>query len=63
VVIVAAALAPAAAFGAGDQFLGSMSWHPWAADVSLLSAARAGGRPKVNEPDIARALDLHVMTT
>jgi hypothetical protein len=38
VVIVAAALALAAAFGAGDQYLGSMSWHPWAADVSLLSA-------------------------
>ena len=33
-----AALALAAAFGAGDQYLGSMSWHPWAADVSLLSA-------------------------
>jgi hypothetical protein len=32
------ALLLAAAFGAGDQYLGSMSWHPWAADVSLLSA-------------------------
>jgi hypothetical protein len=28
----------AALFGGGDQYLGSMSWHPWAADVSLLSA-------------------------
>jgi hypothetical protein len=36
--IVVVALALAAAFGAGDQYLGSMSWHPWAADVSLLSA-------------------------
>ena len=32
------ALVLAAIFGAGDQYLGSMSWHPWAADVSLLSA-------------------------
>ena len=32
------ALLLAALFGAGDQYLGSMSWHPWAADVSLLSA-------------------------
>jgi Family of unknown function (DUF6518) len=31
-------LALAALFGAGDQYLGSMSWIPWAADVSLLSA-------------------------
>jgi Family of unknown function (DUF6518) len=31
-------LALAAAFGAGDQYLGSMSSHPWAADLSLLSA-------------------------
>lgn len=34
----ALALALAALFGAGDQYLGSMSWVPWAADVSLLSA-------------------------
>jgi len=34
----AVALLLAAVFGAGDQYLGSMSWHPWAADVSLLSA-------------------------
>ena len=34
----AVALLLAFAFGAGDQYLGSMSWHPWAADVSLLSA-------------------------
>jgi hypothetical protein len=27
-----------AAFGAADQYLGSLSAHPWAADVSLLSA-------------------------
>jgi hypothetical protein len=37
-VVAALALVLAAAFGAGDQYLGSMSWHPWAADVSLLSA-------------------------
>ena len=36
--IVVAALLLAALFGGGDQYLGSMSWHPWAADVSLLSA-------------------------
>ena len=36
--IVVAALVLAALFGGGDQYLGSMSWHPWAADVSLLSA-------------------------
>jgi hypothetical protein len=38
VVIVAAALVLAALFGGGDQYLGSMSWYPWAADISLLSA-------------------------
>ena len=32
------ALVVAAVFGAGDQYLGSLSAHPWAADVSLLSA-------------------------
>jgi hypothetical protein len=37
-VTVVLAIALAAAFGAGDQYLGSLSWHPWAADVSLLSA-------------------------
>jgi hypothetical protein len=37
-VIAAAALVAAALFGGGDQYLGSLSWHPWAADVSLLSA-------------------------
>jgi hypothetical protein len=37
-VVVGLALVLALAFGAGDQYLGSMSWHPWAADVSLLSA-------------------------
>jgi hypothetical protein len=37
-VVVGLALVLALAFGAGDQHLGSMSWHPWAADVSLLSA-------------------------
>lgn len=35
---VVLALVLAAAFGAGDQYLGSLSAHPWAADVSLLSA-------------------------
>jgi hypothetical protein len=37
-VVALSALLLALAFGAGDQYLGSMSWHPWAADVSLLSA-------------------------
>jgi hypothetical protein len=32
------ALVLAAVFGGADQYLGSMSWHPWGADVSLLSA-------------------------
>jgi hypothetical protein len=32
------ALAASAVFGAADQYLGSFSAHPWAADVSLLSA-------------------------
>ena len=36
--MVVVALLLAFAFGAGDQYLGSMSWVPWAADVSLLSA-------------------------
>ena len=36
--IVVLALVVAAAFGAGDQYLGSFSMHPWMADVSLLSA-------------------------
>jgi hypothetical protein len=36
--VVVAAVLFSAAFGAGDQYLGSLSWHPWAADVSLLSA-------------------------
>jgi hypothetical protein len=36
--VVLLALLFAAAFGAGDQYLGSLSAHPWAADVSLLSA-------------------------
>ncbi|HLX32803.1 MAG TPA: DUF6518 family protein [Gaiellaceae bacterium] len=35
---VAIALVLSAGFGAGDQYLGSLSAHPWAADVSLLSA-------------------------
>jgi hypothetical protein len=37
-VVVIAALALAAVFGGADQFLGSLSAHPLAADVSLLSA-------------------------
>jgi hypothetical protein len=37
-VVTALALVLAALFGAGDQFLGSFSMHPWMADVSLLSA-------------------------
>jgi hypothetical protein len=36
--VVAVALIVAALFGAGDQYLGSFSMHPWMADVSLLSA-------------------------
>jgi hypothetical protein len=32
------ALVVAAVFGGADQYLGSLSWHPWAAEVSLLSA-------------------------
>jgi hypothetical protein len=36
--VVALALAASAVFGAADQYLGSFSAHPWAADVSLLSA-------------------------
>jgi Family of unknown function (DUF6518) len=36
--VVALALLLAAAFGAGDQYLGSLSAHPWGADISLLSA-------------------------
>ena len=36
--ILVAALVAAAVFGAADQYLGSFSAHPWAADVSLLSA-------------------------
>jgi hypothetical protein len=35
---VFAALVLAAGFGAAEQYLGSMSWHPWGADASLLSA-------------------------
>jgi hypothetical protein len=37
-VAILLALTLAVLFGAGDQYLGSMSWVPWAADVSLLSA-------------------------
>jgi hypothetical protein len=37
-VVIALALAFSAAFGAGDQYLGSLSAHPWGADISLLSA-------------------------
>src|SRR5438093_959824 len=36
--MVFVALILAAIFGAGDQYLGSLSWVPWGADVSLLSA-------------------------
>ena len=36
--VVALALVLSAAFGAGDQYLGSLSMHPWGADISLLSA-------------------------
>lgn len=36
--IAVLAVALAALFGAGTQYLGSFSMHPWMADVSLLSA-------------------------
>jgi Family of unknown function (DUF6518) len=36
--VVALALLLSAVFGASDQYLGSLSAHPWGADVSLLSA-------------------------
>ena len=36
--VVVVALVLSGLFGGGDQYLGSLSWHPWAADVSLLSA-------------------------
>lgn len=36
--VVVLALVLSAAFGAGDQYLGSLSALPWGADVSLLSA-------------------------
>jgi hypothetical protein len=36
--VTALALVLAALFGAGDQYLGSVSMHPWMHDVSLLSA-------------------------
>ncbi|MFL5954736.1 MAG: DUF6518 family protein [Gaiellaceae bacterium] len=36
--VVVVALVLAALFGAGDQYLGSLPWHPWAWDISLLSA-------------------------
>jgi Family of unknown function (DUF6518) len=35
---VVAAVALAFLFGGADQYLGSLSGHPWAADISLLSA-------------------------
>jgi hypothetical protein len=37
-VVIVLALFLAALFGAGDQYLGSFSMHPWMADLSLLSA-------------------------
>jgi hypothetical protein len=37
-VVIVLAVVLAALFGAGDQYLGSFSMHPWMADVSLLSA-------------------------
>jgi hypothetical protein len=36
--VMIVALVLAALLGAGDQYLGSFSMHPWMADVSLLSA-------------------------
>jgi hypothetical protein len=38
VIVIVLALVLSAAFGAGDQYLGSLSALPWGADVSLLSA-------------------------
>jgi hypothetical protein len=37
-VVIVLAVVLATLFGAGDQYLGSFSMHPWMADVSLLSA-------------------------
>jgi hypothetical protein len=37
-VTIAVVLVVSFLFGAGDQYLGSLSAHPWAADISLLSA-------------------------
>jgi hypothetical protein len=37
-VVIALAIVLSAVFGAGDQYLGSLSAHPWGADISLLSA-------------------------
>ena len=36
--VVALPLVLSVVFGAGDQYLGSLSAHPWGADISLLSA-------------------------
>jgi hypothetical protein len=36
--VVFVAVALSVAFGGADQYLGSLSAHPWTADVSLLSA-------------------------
>jgi hypothetical protein len=36
--VVVTAVALALAFGGADQYLGSLSGHPWATEVSLLSA-------------------------
>jgi hypothetical protein len=36
--VIALVLLLAAAFGAGDQYLGSLVHHPWGADVASLSA-------------------------
>jgi hypothetical protein len=36
--IVVVTLAASMVFGGADQYLGSFSAHPWASDVSLLSA-------------------------
>jgi hypothetical protein len=37
-VIIVVSLALALVFGGGDQYLGTLSGHPWATQVSLLSA-------------------------
>ena len=60
--VIALVLLLAAAFGAGDQYLGSLVHHPWGADVASLSApwlvARLPRRRDAAEPRRAALLGL-----